>query len=617
MRYLILFFVAVLLSSCGGTKQATISATITDLSKVPEWSRDVIWYQIFVERFYNGDRSNDPTPESIQKTWPYFVPEGWQIKPWTGDWHANSEWENKSGLDFNGNTQLRRYGGDIQGIIDKLDYLKDLGVTALYLNPVNDAPSLHKFDARNYRHIDVNFGPDPDGDRKIIESEIPDDPATWQWTSADKLFLKLIEEVHKRDMRIIVDYSWNHTGQAFWAFDDLRKKQEKSAYKHWYNVLSFDDPLTKDTSEFDFEGWLNIKNLPELKKLNVKDRKHGHPYSGQLQPDVQQHVFNVTRRWLAPNGDVTKGLDGFRLDVADQLPMEFWKEYRAFVKSINPEAYLVGEIWWEEWPDKLMDPRPYIGEGAFDAVMFYQVFKPARGFFGVNEDQLTANQFVAALKKEWAGMDRPVIQNMMGLNASHDTPRLLTSFQNSNKYKHNAHPGGANNYDAGKPDAESIKRTKLYLMHQFTSLSSPHVWNGDEMGMWGADDPDPRKPLWWPEFEFEPESAHPKSGTNEKFEVGFNKELHAFYKKLINLRRNNEVLTKGEITFNVVSDKALSYTRSHDKDKIWVAFNVGNTPVKLDIPKNTACSDLLTGEILTGKSVLELLPLEGRILRCK
>ena len=130
-------------------------------------------------------------------------PAGWKVTPWQQNWFGQQEWEKNLHKPFNETIQFRRYGGDLQGVLKKLAYLQRLGVNAIFLNPINDAPSLHKYDAKNYHHVDVNFGPDPEGDNKIIASENPADPATWKWTKADKLFLKLIDECHKRNMKII------------------------------------------------------------------------------------------------------------------------------------------------------------------------------------------------------------------------------------------------------------------------------------------------------------------------------------------------------------------------------------------------------------------------------
>ena len=128
-----------------------------------------------------------------------------------------------------------------------------------------------------------------------------------------------------------------------------------------------------------------------MKKVGATEgHRPGHPYEGDLHPEVKKHVFAVTKRWLAPDGEVSKGLDGYRLDVADHIPMGFWRDYRKYVKSINPEAYLVGEIWWEEWPEKMMNPVPYVSGDVFDAVMHYQVYRPARCFFAKNDYEIDA-----------------------------------------------------------------------------------------------------------------------------------------------------------------------------------------------------------------------------------
>ena len=305
----------------------------TSFNQPPEWSKKIIWYQIFVERFYNGDPTNDPKPENMYSSSSDPVPAGWKITPWTQDWYQPDPWTANNGKSFDYNLQYRRYGGDLQGVIDKLDYLSDLGITAIYLNPINDAPSLHKYDARNFHHVDVNFGPDPKGDNLIMASENPADPSTWKWTSADKLFLKLVEQVHKRGMKIIVDYSWNHTGVEFWAFKDIVKNQEKSAFTDWYSILSFDNPSTPQ-NEFDYKGWLNIQSLPEIKKINITtERRNGLPYEGNINEGAKKHIFDVTQRWLAPDGNVNKGIDGFRLDVADQIPMLlFILIYSSFIR---------------------------------------------------------------------------------------------------------------------------------------------------------------------------------------------------------------------------------------------------------------------------------------------
>ncbi|MHC1775757.1 MAG: alpha-amylase family glycosyl hydrolase [Lentimicrobium sp.] len=563
----------------------------------PEWSKNVIWYQIFVERFNNGDTSNDPTIASISTPSSSFpVPDDWAITPWSWDWYSQEDWAKSTGRGLRETMQHRRYGGDLQGIFNKLDYLVELGITAIYLNPVNDAPSLHKYDARNYHHIDINFGPDPEGDIAIMASENPADPTTWKWTSADKLFLKLVDELHKRGIKVIVDYSWNHTGVLFWAWQDLIKNQEKSSYNDWYEVLSFDDTTTVE-NEFSYKGWLNIMSLPELKKVNVKEERiSGHPYEGNLNEGAKQHVFDVTQRWLAPDGDVSKGIDGYRLDVADQVPMDFWRDYRKFVKNVNPEAYLVGEIWWEKWPDNLMNPAPYSNAEVFDAVMFYQAYRPARGFFAQAEPVADAKQLADSLQKEWNRLEEPFRYSMMNVNATHDSPRLLSCFANRGKYKFHASPHEDTSYISGRPDDDTYTRVRLYLAHQFTMIGSPHIWNGDEFGMWGGDDPDERKPLWWKEYKFDPETrTNIQPGPKTYDSVGFNQELFDYYKQLIKIRKENLVLSDGKLEFIKSEGNILIYKRFNDSDLIYVLFNTGKVPFKTSLPEGKKFTDLLDG----------------------
>ena len=602
-----------LLLLCGTTVSGY--AQSTDFNKPPKWASEVIWYQIFVERFNNGDKNNDPRPENIAiPPMNVAAPQGWSVTPWTWNWFAQEEWAKIPGRSFGDMLQYRRYGGDLQGVLNKLDYLQELGITALFLNPINDAPSLHKYDARHYHHVDVNFGPDPVGDNKIIATENPRDPATWKWTAADKLFLKLVEEAHKRGIKIIMDYSWNHTGTTFWSWLDVLKNQQQSEYQDWYSIKSFDNPATPQ-NEFDYEGWLNVKSLPEVKKVNVTTpRKHGLPYEGNIQEEFKAHVFDVTKRWLAPDGNPARGIDGFRLDVADQIGLGFWRDYRKFVRGIQPEAYLVGEIWWEQWPDRLMNPVPYTRGDMFDAVMFYQVYRPARYFFAKTDFEIDAAAFKDSLEFQWKRLAKDNLYAMMNVATSHDTPRLLTDFYNPNKYKFNTYPDNPA-YKTNKPDAETYKRLQLYLVHAFTSPGAPHIWNGEEMGMWGADDPHPRKPLMWKEFAFDPETKdNYRNKLNEFDAVAFNQTHFDFYKKLIAIRKANPVLVSGELEFIKAEGKLLGYRRYTDQDEIVVLFNVSHAKAEFSLAPGKAYRYLWGGNG-TCKNSISINTLQSVILK--
>lgn len=591
------------------------SITQTAFNKPPAWAKDVIWYQIFVERFSNGDTANDPYPEVMNlPDMKIFTPENWKITPWTSDWFKKDSWMEGSKKSFSELLQYRRYGGDLQGVLNKLDYLQDLGITAIYFNPLNDAPSLHKYDARFYHHIDVNFGTDPEGDMQIIKSENPADSKTWQWTSADKLFLKIVQECHERGIKVIMDYSWNHTGTLFWAWQDILKNQSKSAFKDWYNINSFDNPDTPE-NEFSYSGWYGNAYMPEFKKIDISgERINGIPYEGNLPEGVKNHVFEVSRRWLAPNGDLSNGIDGFRLDVAEQIGLEFWREYRKFVRSVKEDAYLVGEIWWEKWPDKLMNPAPYLKGDVFDAVMFYQVYKPARYFFADTGIPFDALALKDSLQKEWKRVPEDNLYTMMNVSSSHDTPRLLSDFFNEGKYKYLVSPNDNPDYKTGKPDTETYKRLHLYLIHLFTNIGAPQIWNGEEMGMWGADDPFPRKPLWWREFKFDKENRNNVKEIKPVFDkVGFDKNQFSFYKKLIGIRKTNKALIDGKFEFIKTDNKLLIYKRYTQSEQIIVVLNAGNESETAILPNNNYF-DLLSGKILK-VSKISIKPLSGMVLK--
>lgn len=590
---------------------------------VPAWTKDAVWYQIFVERFRNGDPSNDPTLHDIVGSWPHVQPENWEPTPWTHDWYRQEPWAEATGEGFYYTAQLRRYGGDLQGVIDRLDYLQDLGVTALYLNPINDAPSLHKYDARNYRHVDRNFGPDPRGDEERFAREDPLDPSTWIWTAADSLFLALLDEAHQRGMRVILDYSWNHTGIEFWAWKDILENQEQSTFAGWYEIGRFDDPATPDTSEFAYSGWAGVPELPELRKEGRPEGQRHGAIEGTLVPEVREHVFRVTRRWLDPDGDgdPADGIDGFRLDVAEQVPLGFWREYRNFVRSINPEAYLVGEVWWEEWPESMYDPAPWLQGDVFDAVMNYRWYMPTRSFFAGAPPNLTASQYVAHLDSLAVGIGQDQYQAMMNLTASHDAPRFATSIYNPGRYKYRVNPSENPDYRIDKPDERTRRIQRMILVQQFTYIGAPHIWNGDEVGMWGADDPDPRKPMVWDDLTYDIETTHPYGRFRRPDPVSPDTELFATYKDLIALRKENiRLFVDGTLTWLLADDeqRLLAYERALGDERAVIAFNASDEPQTLTVELergqwHTAFPAGDAMEVTDGTLAVELPSLSARV----
>lgn len=539
-------------------------------SALPEWAKGVVWYQIFPERFANGDVDNDPTAEKVFKN-DSFIPPNWKISMWTSNWFEQAEWEKPLRGNFRDHLFQRRYGGDIRGIINHLDYLKDLGVGAIYLNPVFDAVSLHKYDGSTFHHIDINFGPNSKDDEKKIKNETPHDPSTWIWTSADSIFIKLIEEVHNRGMKIIIDGVFNHTGIQFWAFQDIIKNGEYSKYKDWYIIDSFDDPTTAQ-NEFDYKGWWGTKFLPEFNRTE-----------NDLREGPKQYIFHSTLRWMDPNndGDPSDGIDGWRLDVAREVPIGFWKDWRRLVKSINPNAIIIGEL-WELSSDFVSE------NGAFDALMNYNFAFAVSEFFIANKSQIKVSKFIEKLNEIDLTYSEEYLDVLQNLVDSHDTDRLLSMIVNPDRdYNRDADERNTN-YSPAKPDAIHYEMQKLIAVFQMTYRGAPMIYYGDEVGMWGAIDPHDRKPMVWDGLSYDDEVINKESGFKKGFgsyKVEQNIVLLNFYKRLTHLRKNNLALLKGTLNFLYSNDEKKSFAFERKEKDGWfvIAFNLGDISDKISL----------------------------------
>lgn len=571
---------------------------ITVKETVPQWAKSAVWYQIFPERFRNGDPSNDPKLKDIIGADPAEMPKEWQIHPWGSDWHKLQPYEVK-----NGEPELwkhilrRRYGGDFQGIIDKLDYIKQLGFNAIYLNPVFDSPSLHKYDGASYHHADPNFGPDPEGDRRLIESENPLDPSTWVWTKADELLLKLIKECHKREIKVILDGVFNHMGVTSFAFQDLLKNQEKSPYKDWFIVKSFNDSV-KGTV-FDYEGWFGVKSLPEFKED-----------ANGIVKGPRDYIFAATQRWMNPKGEgIENGIDGWRLDVAFCVGHKFWKDWRNHVKSINPEAYLTAEI--VQPPQEVL---PYLSGDEFDGEMSYNfAFACAEFFFdpkGKNISPTEFDQKLRELREIYPGGIPYVVQNLFG---SHDSNRLgsyilnrgIGKYRNWGEYFNLSQASSNKNYNTSKPGKEEIRLQKLFILFQMTNVGAPMVYYGDEVGMWGANDPDCRKPMIWDDIQY------------EDTDVSINSDLFDFYKKAISIRRNNVSLNIGDFQTLITNDSENLYAfmRSSAKQKIVVVINNSDSDKVIQLPIKGKFKQIpLFDNIIIKENMITIGAKEGAIL---
>lgn len=353
-------------------------------SWTPDWVQDAVFYQVFPERFSNGNARNDP--------------------PGTESWGGRP-------------TRTSFFGGDLEGVIQKLDYLEDLGVTALYLTPVFTAPSNHKYDTEDYLAVDPGFG----------------------GTASLKT---LVEALHRRGMRILLDGVFNHVGSQFWAFRDVVANGAGSRYRDWFIIDSF--PI-RQTPRPNYRA---CGGAPFLPKLNMDN------------PEVRQYLFSVAEHWVK-----IAGIDGWRLDVPWEVPHEFWREFRSRMKGLRPDLYLVGEFWG--------DAAPWLEGDQFDGAMNYPLRELALRFF--TQRAIDAGTFARELARLRAAYPRQANSAMLNLLGCHDTQRLLTACR-------------------GREDV-AIQA----LAFIFTYPGAPHVYYGDENGMTGGNDPGCRAPMVWEE----------------------------------------------------------------------------------------------------------------------
>jgi len=526
----------------------------------PDWAKGIVWYQIMLDRFRNGSKDNDPDCV-IPWNW------GWYKKYDCEKWDENRFYDKRYGFYGWDGVWGRLYGGDLQGLIEKLSYLKELGIEGIYLNPVFESPSHHKYDTSDYRHIDDNFG--FKGDNKNLNESL--EPSSWKWTKTDRLFLEFLNKVHSLGIKVIIDGVFNHSGDSFWAFLDVKKNLEKSIYKDWYIITSF-NPLQ-------YEGWGGFGGLPVYREDE----------NGLVEP-VKKHIFDITRRWMDPNndGDPSDGIDGWRLDVPNEVNHNFWKEWRKLVKSINPNAYITGEIW--------ENASFWLKGEHFDAVMNYEFAKIVYRFF-INTEKpykISASQFDKELKELLASYPMQVNLVMQNLLDSHDTDRILSGIKNPNRYydaKNRLQDEDGKGYDESSPTERELKIFKLIQLFQFTFIGSPMIWYGTEVGMFGADDPNNRRPMWWQDL---------MPYDDKDFQI--NNEIFEHTKKMIKIRKENIALKLGSFNTLFIDDKneIYGFTRNYMEEKIYVILNNSwdNQKIKIKIEDDKKeLKDILSGKL--------------------
>lgn len=542
--------------------------SINPLFETPDWAKRAVWYQIFPERFRNGQRGNDPHGNRVFITpwnapWNTVLPgefEAWQQR--VRDAGDNPDKYDRQRLGQPGGRFYnvvwdRRYGGDLNGVIEKLDYLQGLGVNSIYLNPIFEAVSMHKYDTSDFRHVDDNFG----GDAPPPEEWRPDpdeswrDPSTWKWTAADRTFIELLSQAHQRGMHVIIDGVFNHVGRNHPAFQDVMKRGKASSFAGWF-VAEFDanGKLASWTAWDGPNGW-----LPKL----AQDP------DGALVAPVMQHLFDITRRWMDPNddGDSSDGVDGWRLDVPLDVGDPFWRPWCAYVRSINPDAYIVAEIWTDH------EAQPRLRGDMFNAQMHYP-FASAVIDWLANEPSMTADDLADRLDAVFGNdaMATQVVQQ--NLLDSHDTDRIVSRLFNARPgftFDSRNRPQDGESYNEARPDVRAYALSRLALVMQATYVGAPMVYYGDEIGMHGADDPSCRKPRPWPDV---PEMVDPDDRPDES--------LEAFYRKWLILRNQSDVLQLGLVR-HLESHRAdvFAFERRLNESALLIVINRGDKPFNI------------------------------------
>jgi len=503
----------------------------------PDWAKNAIWYQIMVDRFRSGSEQNDPDP----------------VRPWTSDWTVPSEFEGRDGQTFwRWFVFQRLYGGDLQGVRQRLDYLVELGVTALYLNPIFQAPGHHKYNATSYLHVDEHYGVVGDYAEAEAQEDLLD-PSTWTWTASDRVFLELVQELHGRGIKVILDGVFNHVGDQHTAFRDVREKGRASRFADWFDVRSWEP--------FEYAGWAGFGQLPVFKKSA----------EGFASIAVKEHIFAITRRWMDPDGDgdPSDGIDGWRLDVPNEVAQPFWREWRTLVKSIDPDAFIAGEIW--DRADTWLDGRH------FDSVMNYPFAATAVAWVGNEQRKLAASECDRRLAELRLAYPREANFALMNLVDSHDTDRMVSMMKNPDRDydRDNREQDGAP-YDGSKPGPVPYRRARLLALFQMTYVGAPMVYYGDEVGMWGADDPANRKPMLWKDLE--PYSRGNQNRVDERH--------LAHYKQVIALRRGHSALRTGSFR-TILTDDAqdvLAFVREDERELVLVALNASSRVARVALP---------------------------------
>ena len=537
-------------NKCGTSKEivAFYEFVIVPGFSTPDWAKGAVMYQIFTDRFYNGDKTNDV--ESRE----YFYIGDYSRK--VTDWN---KYPDKMGV-------REFYGGDLQGVIDKLDYLQDLGVEVLYFNPLFVSPSNHKYDIQDYDYIDPHYGVIVEDGGEVLAEGVTENrlAAKYQKRTTDiknleasnQLFIKLVEELHRRGMRIILDGVFNHCG----SFNKWMDRERIYENQEDYEPGAFISPDSPYRSYFRFfkeepgnwpynsnyDGWWGHDTLP---KLNYEDSMK-----------LENYILYIGRKWVSPPYNV----DGWRLDVAADLGRsneynhQFWKKFREAVKDANPEAIILAEHYG--------DPSDWLQGDEWDTVMNYDAFmEPVTWFLTGMEkhsdearEELRGNadNFVGSISHHMSNMLTPSLQVAMNELSNHDHSRFLTRTNHMVGRVEHLGPKAAEEYVN-----EAIMREAVAI--QMTWVGAPTIYYGDEAGVCGFTDPDNRRTYPWGQE---------------------NQELLNFHKEMIRIHKEHPALRTGSLNILSWDENVLAYGRFLGEDRIVAIINNRSELTEVTVP---------------------------------
>lgn len=435
-----------------------------DLYKEVNWLQEAVVYQIFPDRFYNGDNSIDV-----------------------------------EGTDQWGKGKVHRrsiYGGDLHGIIEKLPYLEELGVNLIYLTPIFKSDTNHKYNTEDYFNIDPQFG-------TLEEAK------------------ELVEKAHNLGIKIVFDAVFNHSGSDFFAFKDLIENQQKSKYKEWYFIDSW--PVKKAKNKY-YTFANGCDNMP---KLNTNNK------------EVREYLLKVGEFWIKEIG-----IDGWRLDVCDEVGHEFWREFRKRVKEAKSDAIIIGEI--------MHEANSFLKGDQLDGIMNYPFKNAIIDFFA--KGIINGREFLDIMAENRVLYMDSITKQMWNLIGSHDTKRIYNECHGN------------------------VNRMKLAIAYQFLYIGVPYIYYGDEIGLDGGDDPENRKCMIW---------------DKEKQ----NRELFDFYKNMINIRKNNKVFTFGNFKEVYCENNIIAFKRVLEKEEVLCVFNNSDDSVLVNINLELKAVNLITKSI--------------------